>query len=43
MYVFNYSDGWANFMTTHDKQRENHAKDQDDNKPNHGKSRKKGK
>lgn len=30
-------------MTTHDKQRENHAKDQDDNKPNHGKSRKKGK
>lgn len=30
-------------MTTHDKQRENQAKDQEDNKPNHGKSRKKDK
>lgn len=28
-------------MTTHDQQQENHAKDQRDNKPNHGKSRKK--
>jgi hypothetical protein len=41
--------GWAISMTIRpetnqqNQQQENHAKDQDDNKPNHGKSRKKGK
>ena len=33
--------GGGNIMSTHDQQQENHAKDQKDNKPNHGSRKKK--